>query len=225
MSDGELTSRARATCHPANVMRSLASRVKPSLWDHPAVQAFFQAQLEVEWSPEYLRFESWLKGNPVFSPYRAEWSIYHETWQVAGQIDSLWFDTDDDQAVVMADWKRTRLLLTSDVHCQSEQAYQHRTGLERCLAAPHVPGPCRYLYDCAYNHYLVQQRWYAYIVADKYEVVLKNDVGAMPPQHWLRCRCIPRGMYSQRSGGLTLSGDSDGIRGGLEVSLGPWYWR
>ena len=174
MRDEELMSRVRNVCHPVNVMRSLAAHTKPSLWDHPTAQAFFRTQLKIVWSPEYLRLEAWLKEHPSLSPYRAEWSIYHDTWLVAGQIDSLWFDTQDDFAIVMADWKRSKQWLTSDVDRQSEQAFQRRTGLDHCIHAPDAPGPCRQLYDCAYNHYLVQQRLYAYIVSERYGIIVKK---------------------------------------------------
>ena len=127
-------------------------------------------QLEVVRSPEFMRFESWLKANPSLSPYRAEWSIYHEDWLVAGQIDSLWFETRDSNSIVMADWKRCRGCLSSDVVMQSRQSFHQRRGLASCDHAPGVPGPCRDMYDCAYTHYLVQQRLYAYIVASKYDV-------------------------------------------------------
>ena len=43
-----------------------------------------------------------------------EWSLYNEDLKVCGQVDSLWLDLERNCAVVMADWKRARALLSSD---------------------------------------------------------------------------------------------------------------
>ena len=122
-------------------------------------------------SPEFLRFEAWLRANPSLSPYRSEWSVYDDEVQVAGQVDSLWFDMDKGGAVVMADWKRSRHLLSNDLQLQLAQAYG-KTGRRDCPFAPEHLGPCRDLFDCAYNHYLAQQHLYADILLRNYDVVV-----------------------------------------------------
>ena len=85
----------------------------------------------------------------------------------------------------MADWKRTRQLLSGDEAFQRERAFSVK-GLEHCMFAPDHPGPTRHLYDCAFNHYQVQQNLYACFLRRKYNISLSRlllvqchpDIGA-----------------------------------------------
>ena len=65
--------------------------------------------------------------------------------RVAGQIDSLWFDLENINALVMADWKRVRELLTND---DAELKQQSFGKTEDPL--------CSHLYDVAWSRYFVQ---------------------------------------------------------------------
>ena len=46
----------------------------------------------------------------------------------------------------------------------------HVKGLEHCAFAPDHPGPCQELYDCAFNHDVVQQHLYADFLQRKYGI-------------------------------------------------------
>ena len=177
--DPRVLARARESCCPENTMAALVAHVPNAVWDHPGTQAFLADMREKRRSPEYLRFEAWLRANPALSPYRSEWSIYNEDHRVAGQVDSLWFDTNrqpsQEVVVVMADWKRAKELLTSDPVEQRRRSYG-KTGLRDCAAAPGVPGPCAEMMDCSYNHYLAQQNLYAHFLRVKYDVVIHRMV-------------------------------------------------
>ena len=169
-----LAERATAAATLRKAMLHVAPHVKAELWEHPATQRYFRGALTAAGpSPEYLRFEAWLRSKPSFSPYRTEWSIFDEDAGVAGQVDSLWFDEDADQSVVMADWKRARDLLTHDLRAQSAQARGEK-GRASCEHAPAHPGPCRDMFNCSYNHYLVQQHLYADFLARKYNVQVRT---------------------------------------------------
>lgn len=147
-------------------MLEVAPHTAVELWDHPMTQRYFATALPGP-SPEFRRFEAWVRAHDDLSPYRSEWSIYDEDAEVAGQVDSLWFT--EQGSVVMADWKRARELLSGDL--QRQRALSHnRFGLSHCRFAPDEPGPCRHLHDCAYNHYLVQQHLYADLLRRKYDV-------------------------------------------------------
>ena len=69
----------------------------------------------------------------------------------------------------MVDWKRVRKTLDADVFDQKMQAFG-KYGLETCSFATDYVGPCADMFDCAYNHYLVQQHLYAYILRLHYGV-------------------------------------------------------
>ena len=142
----------------ATVMQHIAWAQEAELWDHPLAQSFLQRELWGE-SLEFAKFRSWLSTKPLWTPLRVEWSLYNEDLKVCGQVDSLWFDLESNGAVVMADWKRARALLTSDEEELMRQSFGKRGNF--C---------CSHLYDAAWSHYLVQQSLYAYMLDAKYGV-------------------------------------------------------
>ena len=164
--------RAAATVHAS--MSHVAAHVSSEIWDHPVTRRYFRGALLEGQGLEFRKLEAWFHAHPTFSPYRSEWSIYDENARVAGQIDSLWFDETRNGVIIMADWKRVRKSLSPDVLIQEEQAFG-KYGLRECVFAALYPGPCADMFDCAYNHYLVQQHLYAYILRLHYGV----DVGLM----------------------------------------------
>ena len=86
-------------------------------------------------------------------------SLYNEDLKVCGQVDSLWVDLQNDGALVMADWKRSRALLTCD-----------EAELERQSLGKRGNFCCSHLYDTAWSHYHVQQTLYAYLLSSKYSI-------------------------------------------------------
>jgi len=138
------------------VMSQIAWATDQELWDHPLAQRFFAKEMCGE-SVEFQKFRSWLATKPHWTPFRLEWSLYNEDLKVAGQIDSLWMDLENRGALVIADWKRARELLTNDVTELEQQAFG-KMGFS-C---------CSHLYDVAWSHYFVQQTLYAYLLSSKY---------------------------------------------------------
>ena len=173
LADAGAVKKAIEASAPRATLMHLVAHTDEWLWDHPIVQDFFAYQLETKTSPEFLKFLSWLDANPALSPYRTEWSIYEEDHQIAGQIDSLWFDTSDDNRIVMADWKRCQKLLSADLSIQQRQVYGKQRGRATC-ARSSFPGPCAKFFDCQYNHYLIQQNLYASFLKTKYDVMVKQ---------------------------------------------------
>ena len=141
------------------VLEHIAWAQDPDVWNHPLAQRFFKDEMLTE-SLEFLKFRSWLASKPRWTPIRSEWSLYNEDLQVAGQIDSLWFDLEPGGGLVMADWKRTRLLLTDDVNELQQQSFG-KMGTS-C---------CSHLYDTVWSHYFVQQTLYAYLLASKLSLI------------------------------------------------------
>jgi len=146
------------------VLRQIAWSQDPELWNHPLAQRFFESELQGE-SIEFQKFRSWLSTKRRWSPYRVEWSIYNEDLKVAGQIDSLWMDLDAENALVMADWKRARELLTDDIAELERQSFGNAGN-----------SLCSHLYDVAWSHYFVQQTLYAYLLASKYDVTVHKMI-------------------------------------------------
>ena len=168
-----LAARARNAASPRNAMATIVDNIAPSLWDHAAVQLYLNECVTCEHDLEFKQFESWLSANPSLTPYRTEWSIYDEDAGVAGQIDSLWIDCSDDSLhptrFVMADWKRSRHTLSSDVRTHDEQSFG-KLALQASPFAVGIASPCQHLHDCAYNHYKVQQHLYSDFLRRKYGI-------------------------------------------------------
>ena len=143
-------------------MRHIAWAQAAELWDHPLAQRFFEDELAGE-SYEFRKFRSWRSTKPHWSPYRLEWSLYNEDLRVAGQIDSLWTDLDNGNVLVMVDWKRTRELLTNNEHELERQSFRKKEW-----------SYCSHLYDFAWSHYFVQQTLYAYLLATKYGLIVRD---------------------------------------------------
>ena len=146
------------------VMQEIAWAIKPELWNHPITKEFLQAELIAE-SEEFCKFRSWLSTKLRWSPFRVEWSLFNEDLKVAGQLDSLWLDLDGDGRLVMADWKRARLLLTNDLATLERQAFG-KMGVSCCA----------HLYDTAWSHYFVQQTLYVYMLALKYGLAVSKMI-------------------------------------------------
>ena len=138
------------------VMSHIAWARDAKLWNHPLAQSFLESEMRGE-SIEFRKFRAWLSTKQHWTPLRVEWSIYNEDLKVAGQIDSLWLDVESGHELIIADWKRTRELLTSD-----------DVELERRSFGKMGNSCCSHLYDTAWSHYFVQQTLYAYLLASKY---------------------------------------------------------
>ena len=90
--------------------------------------------------------------------YRTEWAIFHEETRVAGQIDCVFKNTDND-TFHMVDWKRVEKDLDVD-----DGLYFGRYGI----------GPCAHMLNNKYNKYMLQQNLYAYILRESYGIQISS---------------------------------------------------
>lgn len=100
-------------------------------------------------SVEFHQFTEWRATHPSWEPYRTEWSIFHEDYGVAGQIDSIWVDRDTG-LFHMVDWKVVQEM--SEKNDYKEMGYP-----------PMQDFPNTNLY-----HYILQQNLYKHILETKY---------------------------------------------------------
>ena len=169
----ELTARARSAASTEVALRSIAPHTRAEMWNHPATQAYLSSAIGDIDNVEFKQLERWFASNPNLSPFRSEWSIFDEDAQVAGQVDSLWFDEDAGGCIIMADWKRARELLSSSEATQRVQSFGEK-GTRWCSFAPGCENPCHNMYNCSYNHYLVQQHLYADFLYRKYDLKVER---------------------------------------------------
>ena len=163
LGESEVLAALKDAAAPWKVMSSLVRQIELDLWDHPTVQSFLHST--DCGTNGFNKFWSWLQAHGSWSPYRAEYSIYDENEQIAGTVDSLWFD--ESGRIVMVDWKRCRQMLTGDLSEQSQQVFNGKRGLVSCRNSS-LPGPCRDFFDVSYNHYLAQQTLYVHILNSRY---------------------------------------------------------
>ena len=106
-------------------------------------------------SVEFRQFLDWKAMHPTWEPYRTEWSIFHEGYGIAGQIDSVWKDTATD-TLHMVDWKVVGVMSsTSDYNEKGFQPFQD-------------------LPNTNLHHYAVQQNLYKFFLEEKYDVRLES---------------------------------------------------
>ena len=152
---------ARETARPEIVVEELRKITCEEQLHMLAVQAFFAKSILEKRSVEFVKFENWLFSHPELTPFRSEWSIYDAGYKIAGQIDSLWLDTEKDMEIVMVDWKRAKHLLSPDIETQRQQSFKKRA-LNTCSSSS-LESPCKGMYDVDYNHYSAQQNLYNYM--------------------------------------------------------------
>jgi hypothetical protein len=119
---------------------------------HYAIEMYLNEQPVPEpIPPEFQLFLEWRKKHPTWIPYRTEWSVFHEEFQVAGQIDSLWFDQSTGQ-FIMVDWKCVQKM-------ETESSYKEKGFI------PFENFPNTNLW-----HYVIQQNLYRFFLESKYGI-------------------------------------------------------
>jgi hypothetical protein len=126
---------------------------------HRQIELFLNGVWDGDWPVEMVEFFNFLTVEIIprgWKPYRTEWSIFDENHLVAGQIDSVWIDSNTG-SLHMIDWKR----------CAKPLDPEDGNRFNRFGQAP-----CEFLLDNSFCHYAVQQNLYAAILRDCYGVTL-----------------------------------------------------
>ena len=109
-------------------------------------------------SKEWQYFLEYLQHLPHLKPYRTEWMIYHETYQLAGCIDMV-YENVEDGTLSIYDWKRCQEI----TKCNSFNEF----ALPNCIND---------LANSNFWHYSLQLNTYQFILEDKYGVKIKELV-------------------------------------------------
>ncbi len=100
-------------------------------------------------SKEYTLFESFLNDHYLYIPYRTEWTVYSKKYRLAGSIDMVYIDPENEKFVIV-DWKRSKEIKYSN---KWDKGY----------------GPLSDLDDCNYNKYCLQLNVYRMIIEKYYD--------------------------------------------------------
>jgi ATP-dependent exoDNAse (exonuclease V) beta subunit len=128
---------------------------------HLAIEQFYNHQIDssveldqdktVIDTDEYRHFEVFFKDYQHLKPFKTEWRIFDEKVKIAGSIDMIFLDPDDDsgKSLYIFDWKRSKCINTSNIY-------------QKALY------PISHLDDCNYIHYTLQLNVYRKIIQDNY---------------------------------------------------------
>lgn len=128
---------------------------------HLAIEQFYNTLIDpsipleqdenVRNSVEYQYFEIFYKDYSHLKPFKTEWRIFDEEVKIAGSIDMIFFDPDDEtcKSLYIFDWKRSKKINKSNFF---------QKGI----------GYLSHLDDCNYNHYTLQLNVYKTIIERNY---------------------------------------------------------
>jgi hypothetical protein len=119
-----------------------------------------------------------------WKPYRTEWRLWTLDYLLCGTIDMVFID--QQGRLHMADWKRSKKI--------------KRRGFKK------GSGPCRDLWDCNFNHYMIQLNTYTYIIENYYGCKIESmHLGVFHPINdgYLtydipRCQSLVRQLLAKR---------------------------
>ena len=106
-------------------------------------------------SIEYKYFDNFIKDFPELNkrPYRTEWTVFNEDLRLAGSIDMIFENPDDNgETLLIYDWKRSKEIVKTNGF--------DKFGILPCIE--HLP-------DSNYWHYCLQLNTYKKILETKYD--------------------------------------------------------
>jgi hypothetical protein len=106
----------------------------------------------VDWS----LFLKYIENYPDFVCYRTEWLIYDEEVKIAGSIDMVYINKNDNSLNIY-DWKRSKKI--------TKEAFNNKYAITPCI--DHLP-------DSNYFHYSLQLNIYKAILEKNYNVIIKD---------------------------------------------------
>lgn len=107
-------------------------------------------------TPEFHLFEKFINNHKTIKPYRTEWRIFDEDYNIAGTIDLI---SKNGNGFEIYDWKRSKKVINSLTGSPIiENPWQSGVG-----ALSDIP-------DTSYNRYCLQQSLYRYILEQKYDL-------------------------------------------------------
>lgn len=107
-------------------------------------------------SLDWSLFIKFIKYFPDFIPYRTEWLIYDEDVKIAGSIDMVYLNKNDNTLNIY-DWKRSKKI--------TKESFGNKYSKTECIN--HIP-------DSNYFHYSLQLNIYKTILQNKYNVTIKD---------------------------------------------------
>lgn len=111
---------------------------------------YIQPDKEILNTVEYNHFMNFYKDYMYLKPFKIEWRIFDEVVKIAGSVDMVFHDPDNENCLYIYDWKRSKCINFSN---------RFQKGL----------GELNHLDDCNFNHYSLQLNIYKKIIETNYK--------------------------------------------------------
>lgn len=120
--------------------------------------------------PTYRLFRQFSQKTSL-TPYRTEWRIYHEDFNIAGTLDFLAYDGSHYE---IYDWKRSNKII---------DPFTGKPVIESRFRK-YARKPISHVHDTTFNHYALQVSIYRYILETKYGIeVSAGYLGVFHPDY------------------------------------------
>ena len=104
-------------------------------------------------APEWQYFLNFVADHPTLVPYRSEWMVFDEDLQIAGSIDMVYMNPEEEDILQIYDWKRSKEITSTNSF--------HKFALPES-AIPEIA-------DTNFWHYALQLNIYKRILEEKYD--------------------------------------------------------
>lgn len=126
---------------------------------HKQIENYYLGK-KFEETPELHLFKDFIKENNILEPYRTEWRIFDEQYNIAGTIDLI---AKNGAHLEIYDWKRSRKIVNAYTGELIREG-KWQKGI----------GQLSEIEDTSYNRYCLQQSLYKYILEKNYDLKISN---------------------------------------------------
>ncbi|WP_340153454.1 hypothetical protein [uncultured Marivirga sp.] len=123
---------------------------------HEQIENYYLKQPVTE-TDEFILFKEFVKDHPNISPYRTEWRIFDDHYNIAGTIDLI---SKNGGNFEIYDWKRSKKVVDPSSGNPIKHDTWGNTGV----------GKLSSIEDTSYNKYCLQQSLYCYILEKNYDL-------------------------------------------------------
>jgi hypothetical protein len=127
---------------------------------HEQIENYYLGE-EYSETEEFNLFKQFLEKHTDLEPFRSEWRIFDEKYNIAGTIDLL--AKNGENSFDIYDWKRSKKIINTFNNLPIT-SNQWQSGI----------GKLNQIDDTSYNRYTLQQSLYRYILEENYGLIINN---------------------------------------------------
>lgn len=144
-----------------NELKEAATREGTRL--HRSIELFYKSNSDNDPSPEFKYFKDFHNTfiNDTYKPYKSEWQVFSDGYEVAGTIDMVYKSINKNDEYIIVDWKRSKQIKKDNPYeCGFEPFHD-------------LPNTNFYRYSVQLNLYkYIVERFYGLRIAHMYIVCL-----------------------------------------------------